>query len=89
MNYLKATEATNNNSFAALRRLVRQPPRAERCDFCGAGLAEEHQHLIEPGPRELVCVCDACAVLFDSEGETKYRRVPRRGRFLPDFRLAG
>jgi hypothetical protein len=79
--------ATNNNSFAALRRLMRQPPQAERCDFCGAELAEGHQHLIEPEPRELICVCDGCAVLFDSEGETKYRRVPRRGRSLPDFRL--
>src|SRR5262245_18376550 len=85
--YLRAMTATTNNSFAALRRLMRQPPRAERCDFCGAELAEEHQHLIEPEPRELICVCDGCAVLFHSDGETKYRRVPRRGRSLPDFRL--
>jgi hypothetical protein len=79
--------AANNNSFAALRRLMRQPPQAERCDFCAAGLAEEHQHLIEPESRELICVCDGCAVLFDAEGETKYRRVPRRGVSLTDFRL--
>jgi hypothetical protein len=87
-NYLKAMEATNNNSFVAMRRLMRRPPQAERCDFCSAELAEEHQHLIEPEPLGLVCVCDGCAVLFDSDGETIYRRVPRRGRLLPDFRLA-
>jgi hypothetical protein len=55
--------------------------------MCGAGLIGQHQHLIDPASRRLVCSCDACAVLFFQSGETKYKRVPRRVRFLVDFQL--
>src|SRR5215813_6523736 len=75
------------NSFAALRRFARPRKRVERCDFCAAELDEFHQHLIEPGRRRLVCVCGACAILFGSQGETAYRRVPRRILYLPGFRM--
>src|SRR5262245_9726324 len=57
------------------------------CDLCHAPLNEAHQHLFAPESRDLECVCDACAILFDGQ-EQKYRRVPRRVRFLPDFRMA-
>jgi hypothetical protein len=50
-------------------------------------LAVGHQHLLEPDKRKLVCVCDACAILFANEGQTKYKRVPRRIRVLNEFRL--
>jgi uncharacterized protein DUF5947 len=76
-----------DGSFAALRRFARARTVVERCDFCGAELDELHQHLIEPERRRLVCVCGACAVLFGSQGETAYLRVPRRIRYLPDFRM--
>src|SRR4030095_7143271 len=76
-----------NGSFDALRRFARSRPVIERCDFCSAELGELHQHLIEPERRRLVCVCGACAILFGSQGETAYRRVPRRIRYLPDFRM--
>jgi hypothetical protein len=72
-----------------LRRFVR--PRAvaaERCDLCGAELSAEHGHLFEPPTRQLFCSCEACAILFSGQTETKYRRVPRRVRYLSDFRLA-
>jgi len=82
------TERTSpNGSFAALRRFARARPVIERCDFCSAELGELHQHLIEPERRRLVCVCGACAILFGSQGETAYRRVPRRIHYLPDFRM--
>ena len=55
--------------------------------MCSAQLSPEHQHLIDPAARKLVCACDACAILFSSQGATKYRRVPRRIRFLPQFRM--
>lgn len=74
--------------FAVLRRFVR--PRAdavERCELCSAALAEEHTHLIEPASRQIVCACEACAVLFSGKAETKYRRIQRRVRFLTDFQL--
>jgi hypothetical protein len=85
---MRMTERTSpNGSFAALRRFARARPVIERCDFCSAELGELHQHLIEPERRRLVCVCGACAILFGSQGETAYRRVPRRIRYLPGFRL--
>jgi Family of unknown function (DUF5947) len=85
---MRMTERTSpNGSFAALRRFARSRPVIERCDFCSAELGELHQHLIEPELRRLVCVCGACAILFGSQGETAYRRVPRRIRYLPDFRM--
>lgn len=55
--------------------------------MCSKELAANHQHLLEPVKRKLVCACDACAILFSSQGETKYKRVPRRVRFLESFRL--
>src|SRR5262249_26498571 len=82
-----AEKASQNTAFATLRRLATARKTIERCDFCGAGLGEVHQHLIEPERRQLVCVCGACAILFGSQGETAYRRVPRRILYLPDFRL--
>jgi hypothetical protein len=76
-----------SGTFATLRRFARSRTAVEVCDFCGAELDELHQHLIEPERRRLVCVCGACAVLFGSQGETAYRRVPRRIHYLPDFRM--
>lgn len=75
-------------SFNALRSLVRQRDPRERCDLCGAGLHSEHQHLLEPVARKVLCSCDACAVLFHAKGETKYKRVPRRTRALQNFHLS-
>ncbi len=50
-------------------------------------LADDHAHLVEPASRRLACACDACAILFSDQGGDEYRRVPRRVRLLPDFRL--
>ncbi|HWQ32030.1 MAG TPA: DUF5947 family protein [Blastocatellia bacterium] len=79
----------SNSSFVALRRFVRERATApvEQCDFCSAALADEHEHLIEPATRQFVCACQPCAILFGSQGGTKYRRVPRRVSLLTDFRL--
>jgi hypothetical protein len=68
-------------SFAAKSRLV------ERCELCATELAGDHQHLLEPIQRKVICACGACAILFSSGGETKYKRVPRRVRFLSNFQL--
>ena len=76
------------STLRLLRRFVR--PRAvaaERCDLCSAELPPDHQHLFEPPTRQLICSCQPCAILFSGQTETKYRRVPRRVRSLPDFRL--
>ncbi len=75
------------NSLAALRRFVRPRAVVERCEMCSAELPPEHQHLVEPTSRQIVCACQPCAILFSDQAGTKYRRVPRRIRFLADFRL--
>jgi len=75
------------NSFGVLRQFVRRPSPLENCEICSKGLAAAHQHLLDPIRRELICSCDACAILFSSQGQTKYKRVPRRIRFLPDFQM--
>jgi hypothetical protein len=72
--------------WAALRRYAGQAPE-ERCEFCALPLADGHQHLIDPAAHRIVCACDACALLFPSSGETKFRRIPRLVRELPHFEL--
>lgn len=82
------SESLNSrNTFAALRRFVPQRAPAEQCDLCSAPVATEHEHLVEPVTRKINCACQACAVLFSSQAGTKYKRVPRRSRFLSDFQM--
>jgi hypothetical protein len=40
-----------------------------------------------PG-RQVRCVCYPCSVLFDREGASKFRLIPRRRRFLAGFSLS-
>ena len=74
------------NALASLRRKPRSD--AERCDLCGADLADEHPHLVESATRRLVCACGPCAILFEGQAGGKFRRVPLRVQSLPDFRMA-
>jgi hypothetical protein len=83
----KPLQTGSGGAFGALRRFVRRPNQGEHCAMCGLGLRPAHQHIIEFANRKLICVCDACAILFDNPSGTKYRRVPRRVRFLTDFRI--
>jgi uncharacterized protein DUF5947 len=77
-----------NRSLETLRKLSPARKAVVRCELCSQPLAAEHQHLLEIVPNRLLCVCDACAVLFPGETpDAKYRRVPRRIRFLADFQL--
>jgi len=81
------SNGSRNAAFATLRRFVPARPAGEPCEMCSAELAPEHQHLVEPSSRSLICCCDACAILFSGPGETKYRRVPRRIQALPGFQM--
>jgi hypothetical protein len=80
--------AGNDSAFAVLRQFARKRRVGEVCELCSSGLATEHQHLIEPAVRKLVCVCEACAILFSSQASSRFRRVPRRIRFLPGFEIS-
>jgi Family of unknown function (DUF5947) len=63
----------------------RSEPELERCDLCGAPIAADHRHLMEPASRELLCACRACALLFDRGG--RFKLVPTGRRRLDDLEL--
>lgn len=77
----------SDSSFNVLRRFVRSRAAAEHCDLCSVALTSNHPHLIEPSTRQIICACQACAILFTGQAETRYRRIPQRVRFLDDFQL--
>ncbi|HST22545.1 MAG TPA: DUF5947 family protein [Blastocatellia bacterium] len=84
---MSSTPPNQNRPFAALRQFIRARAPAEVCELCSAQVPADHQHLIDPLKRKLVCACDACAILFSDQQGSKFRRVPRRVRFLQDFRM--
>jgi len=82
--------AGESSPFSVLRRFVRERTLAEeRCELCSAALTSEHEHLVDLSTRKLTCACQACAILFSGKANPKYRRVPRRVRYLTNFQLTG
>jgi hypothetical protein len=73
--------------FSVLRRFVRHRAPLERCELCSAELPGEHEHLVDLSSRQLSCACQACAILFSGKANSRYRRVPRRIRYLAKFQL--
>ena len=73
--------------FGVLLRFVRQRAVVERCEMCSAELSAEHEHLVDVSNRQLACACQACAILFSGKANPRYRRVPRRIRYLANFEL--
>ncbi len=74
--------------LAVLKRFARPLNATERCELCGATLGGEHQHLVQPARHKLMCACDACAILFSYQGNTTYKRVPRRVVDIDPFVLS-
>ena len=83
-----ALRPQQESAFAALRQFARKRALVERCEMCSRELAADHEHLVEPASRKLICACGACAILFEGQTDSKYRRVPRRVLFLRDFQLS-
>jgi hypothetical protein len=75
------------NPLAFLRGIARRRANRERCELCSADLADDHEHLMEPAARRLLCSCTPCAILFSHRGGSKYRRVPRRVENMAHLRL--
>ncbi len=73
--------------LAVQRRCVKQRAAAERCEMCSIELAPDHEHLVDVMTRQLACACQACAILFSGKANVKYRRVPKRTRYLENFQL--
>lgn len=70
------------------RGMRRPASRAvERCELCSAELYADHPHMVELASRQLMCACDACAMLFDGQERARYKRVSRRVQALADFVL--
>ncbi|MFW6040026.1 MAG: DUF5947 family protein, partial [Gemmatimonadota bacterium] len=59
------------------------------CAFCGESIGDRHRHIVDLGARALLCVCRACALLFDRDGAggDRYRLVPARLRRIEDFEM--
>jgi hypothetical protein len=78
-------------AFGALRQFTgprRSGSRAlEHCELCSAGLGHEHPHLVELSSRQILCACDACAMLFDGMEKSRYRRVSRSAQYLASFEM--
>jgi hypothetical protein len=74
-------------AFAVLRQFARRRTAVDHCEMCSRELTPDHEHLVAPANRKLICACDACAILFEGQGGTKFKRVPRRVLFLRDFQL--
>jgi hypothetical protein len=84
-----------DDPLAVLRRIrysrPRQVPRpGERCELCGDGIGDDHQHLVDTKARNLMCACRGCHLLFVSEGAGggHYRAVPERYVAFPGFQLS-
>jgi hypothetical protein len=76
----------------ALQRVIhRSSSRAgvtgQRCDMCSAAVQEQHRHVLDEQRGELLCACQACALLFqhDAAGRGHYRLVPDRRVRLPEL----
>jgi len=64
------------------------PSPYERCEMCGAPVADEHQHVVNVGSRSLLCTCRACYLLFThDDAALAYRAVPDRYLSFPALAL--
>lgn len=72
-----------------LRRLAGNGPapaaETERCDLCGAELAEDHRHLLHLDERRILCACEPCVAMRSGDGP--YRPTGARLLWLEDFDL--
>ena len=82
------------SDLSALKRFARRGQQAaqaamESCEFCSEPIPTEHRHLLEVSKREVMCVCQACSILFDREAASlgKFRLIPNRRIYFPDFRM--
>ncbi len=80
-----------------LERFARRTPIAaaeptsddEHCELCARPIPQAHRHLLDLDSRDLLCVCTACRILFDSAaaGGRHYRLIPERRLRVADADL--
>jgi hypothetical protein len=72
--------------LSRIRAARPEPPLYERCEMCGAPVADQHQHVVNVGARSLLCACRPCYLLFTHEDAAlAYRAVPDRYLSFPDL----
>jgi hypothetical protein len=70
-----------------LRALV-TGTKVEECELCAEAIGSEHEHLLEPGARRVLCACETCAGLFlreEHRASARYLRVERRAARLSEL----
>lgn len=91
----------NLKGLSALRRFAEEESRRapepattpeESCELCSEPIPPGppgHRHLLEVSSREILCVCQACSILFDRQAasEGRYRLVGDRLLYLEDFEM--
>jgi hypothetical protein len=70
-----------------LRRFARRRINTEQCELCSAELAQLHSHLLDPAKRQIVCACEACALLFCGRTGASYLKIPKRICLLVDVQM--
>jgi Family of unknown function (DUF5947) len=82
------TENARRAPLASLQQFVRKPrEQSEVCELCAAGLGPGHHHLLELDRRQVICACEACAILFSGSSRQRYRRIPREIEPLAAFAM--
>ena len=90
MNELPEAEQERTPLPSFLRQVARRSmPSAleERCELCSTSLTPLHPHLLDPHQHQIICSCEACAMLFSGQPSARYLRVPRRIRAITNFRM--
>jgi hypothetical protein len=74
----------------AQRSAATREAAQERCELCNEPIAPSHRHMLDLRDRELLCVCRACAILFDSRAASSghYRLVRDRRLRIADLELS-
>ena len=63
-----------------------EPSPYERCEMCGAPVADAHGHVVNVASRSLLCACRPCYLLFThDDAALAYRAVPERYLSFPDL----
>jgi hypothetical protein len=79
-------------AFGVLRQFTRSRSAASRavehCELCSAALHHDHPHLVDLANHQILCACDACALLFDGLEKSRYKRVSRGSEYLPNFEMS-
>jgi hypothetical protein len=73
--------------FRVLQQFAKSRKPLERCELCATPVSENHEHLIDPVARKIVCSCHACAILFSDQQAAKFKRIPRNISLLENFEI--